>query len=236
MRTKLHRIASAANGDRKMCNLKRYLIGLAALALGLISAPAMAQVLEDLRCDSITGGGWIIGPTGGKANFGVGGGCKRDEFWGHLQYIDRAALVTIAGQTLVVELKVHWLEITGYNMITAAPPGEPPESNLVRGQREICGTARTNLPSPNNEVEFRVRVQDNGEPGAGAPPDADLFALLLSPRGSVSGTPPIYFAVNFLGGGNIKLHKPNRDRFIGGFGIVGRQGEAGPGCSPAVPA
>jgi len=231
MRTKLHRIASAANGDRKMCNLKRYLIGLAALALGLLSASAMAQVPE-LKCDSVTGGGWIIGPAGGKANFGVGGGCKRDAFWGHLQYIDHGPPPALG----VNQLKVHWLTITGYNMITttAIPPGEQPsEEELVRGQREICGRARTNLPAPNDEVEFRVRVQDNGEPGAGPPPDA--FALLLSPRGSVAGTPPIYFAVNILGGGNIKLHKPNKDAFIGGFGVVGRQGAAGPGCSPAVP-
>src|SRR5207237_6347027 len=39
--------------------------------------------------DFVTGGGWIIGtPSGAKANFGVAGGRKNGELWGHLNYID----------------------------------------------------------------------------------------------------------------------------------------------------
>src|SRR2546422_2136675 len=50
---------------------------------------------------SLTGGGFII-VDGAKANFGVGGGCKRGTpTWGHLEYIDHGA-----------GLKVHWTSIT----------------------------------------------------------------------------------------------------------------------------
>src|SRR4029077_3659420 len=39
--------------------------------------------------DFVTGGGWITGtPSGAKANFGVAGGIKQGQFWGHLTYID----------------------------------------------------------------------------------------------------------------------------------------------------
>ncbi len=40
-------------------------------------------------CGKLTGGGWITGtPTGDKGTFGVSGGIRRGEFWGHLNYID----------------------------------------------------------------------------------------------------------------------------------------------------
>ena len=41
------------------------------------------------ECGKLTGGGWITGtPSGDKGNFGVSGGIRRGEFWGHLNYID----------------------------------------------------------------------------------------------------------------------------------------------------
>ena len=40
-------------------------------------------------CGKLTGGGWITGtPSGDKGTFGVSGGIRRGEFWGHLNYID----------------------------------------------------------------------------------------------------------------------------------------------------
>jgi hypothetical protein len=233
MRTELHRIASAADGDRKMCNLKRYVIGLAALALGLISAPAMAQVPDpsELKCDSITGGGWLL-PAEAKANFAIGGGCGRgpEPFWGHLQYVDHApqsANIPLPPSISVDQLKVHWLTITGYNMVL-----NEQRTQLIAGQREICGTARTNLLPPNDKVDFRVRVQDNGESGS-----MDEFAIVLS-KGvglGVGGVVVLYLrASEPIGGGNIKLHKPNRADFIGGFGEF-FQGDPGPGCVDLTP-
>src|SRR5687767_15288632 len=87
---------TSANGETNMRKeWKLYLMGIATLALGLISTPASAT-----ECDFITGGGYIVRPTGEKANFGVGGGCRKGQFWGHLQYIDRS---------FDPPLKVHWL-------------------------------------------------------------------------------------------------------------------------------
>ena len=166
---------------------KLYLIGIATLALGLISAPASAT-----QCDFITGGGYIVRPTGEKANFGVGGGCKKGQFWGHLQYIDRS---------IDPPLKVHWLTILGYRMFSA--PGSP-------GLRQVCGTARTNLPSPFDEVDFLVGMIDVNEPGS-----EDIFAIRLVKDGM-----PFYTTEPDLdhtlggaepGGGNLKLHKPTND-------------------------
>src|SRR2546425_12508003 len=114
--------------------------GIAALALTLASGAANAWM-----CDFLTGGGFIINPTtsnGAKANFGVGGGCKNGTAtWGHLEYIDHGS-----------GLNVHGTSITAY--IEQEP-----------GVRGICGTARTNLPSPNDNVDFVVRARDAGEPG-----------------------------------------------------------------------
>jgi hypothetical protein len=75
--------ASRENGESRMGNLKRYWIALAALALGLVSASAMAH------CDFLTGGGFkLVCDSGAKANFGIGGGCKHGACWGHLEYVD----------------------------------------------------------------------------------------------------------------------------------------------------
>src|SRR5438093_5637976 len=56
------------------------LVGVATLVLAGGSASAQS------RCDFLTGGGFIIRPSGAKANFGVAGGCKGGSpTWGHLQ-------------------------------------------------------------------------------------------------------------------------------------------------------
>src|SRR5439155_7543045 len=57
------------------------LVGVATLVLAGGSASAQST------CDFLTGGGFIIRPSGAKANFGVAGGCKGGSpTWGHLQY------------------------------------------------------------------------------------------------------------------------------------------------------
>jgi hypothetical protein len=89
--------------------------------------------------DFVTGGGFISGtPSGETANFGVGGGIKNGDYWGHLTYIDQAA-----------NLKVHATAITGYEIINETT-------------RKISGTARINNRSG---YTFEVTVSDNGEPG-----------------------------------------------------------------------
>src|SRR3989442_8013408 len=60
------------------------LVGVATLVLAGGSASAQST------CDFLTGGGFIIRPSGAKANFGVAGGCNGGSpTLGHLGYTDR---------------------------------------------------------------------------------------------------------------------------------------------------
>jgi len=174
----------------------RLALGIATLALALASGAANAD------CDFLTGGGFII-VDGAKANFGVGGGCKDGTpTWGHLEYIDHG-----------VGLKVHWTSITGYNQQFSTTDSRGRRA----GSRFICGTARTNLPSPNDNVNFIVRANDTGEPGT---TDEFDIQLSLSPGGFPFYTtnfffvgPPHQLNDGNGGGGNIQLHGPTAGNF-----------------------
>src|SRR5438445_368425 len=179
------------------------LLGVAALVL--TGGPAGAQ---DVPCDFVTGGGDII-PSGGtaKANFGIGGSCKAGgdgrTLWGHLEYIDHGF-----STPTVKKLDVHWTDITGYFFCGdpdcttfVDPPGQP------IGTRLICGTARTNQPSPDNNVNWAVKVTDNREPGKGS----DTFMIHV-----VGGSLDYTSGDQTLVGGNIQLHKPNNSGVFSG--------------------
>jgi hypothetical protein len=161
--------------------------GIATLALALASGAANAA------CDFLTGGGFIIihrNNGDAKANFGVGGGCRKDgtPTWGHLEYIDHG-----------IDLNVHWTSITAYF---------PDELDVDAKARFICGKARTNLYG---NVDFAVRAKDVAEPGVD-----DEFDIQLTQEGT--GTLRYTTNPNFLsplphklndgdgGGGNIQLH------------------------------
>jgi hypothetical protein len=177
--------------------------------LGLVAmmfAGGAAGAQELLRCDFLTGGGYIINNTA-KANFGVGGSCKPggDDhgLWGHLQYHDHGT-----------GLKVHWTTITGYFFCTdpsCVDVGPDVASAQPTGTRLICGTARTNQPFPDDTVDWAVTATDNREPGK----NNDVFSIhVVSQNGSfayTAGPQP-------LAGGNIQLHKPNKST---GFFEVG---------------
>lgn len=177
-----------------MCkDWKRYSIGIAALALGLLSAPASAH------CDKITGGGWIIVTSQpiphppAKGTFGAGGGCKHAQPWGHLEYHDHGN-----------GLNVHWLTITGYARVPGFDEGAENDPKR-KGRRLVCGTARTNLFG---DVDFAFDAWDRGEPGV-----IDEFKLRLVKDGVTVYTTE-HDADNTLGGdgpggGNLQLHKPN---------------------------
>ncbi len=89
--------------------------------------------------DFITGGGYIIAPSGGKGTFGVTGGIKNSDFWGHLTYIDHGT-----------NLRVKGTGVTAY-VVTG------PTSRHIEGTCEINGAPGT----------YTVDVADNGEPGRG---------------------------------------------------------------------
>jgi hypothetical protein len=149
----------------------------AAAALVLVSRPANAHFVP-VPCDFITGGGFIFSNEGDRVNFGAHGGCKNGEFWGHVNFVHRFP----SGN-----YHVDSIEITGYLFDPAFP-----------NARDICGFARTSL---GETVRFRIRMEDNGEPGEGV----DRLGIRLS-NGYFLFTRPI-------SGGNIQLHKPNPSTF-----------------------
>ena len=110
----------------------------------------VAQAHADITCaspqvcpqdkDFVTGGGYILVPSGDKGTFGVGGGVKNGNFWGHLVYKDHGA-----------NLRVKGTSVTAY-----AVTG--PTSRHIEGTCEING-----MPG-----KYMVEVADNGEPGKGA--------------------------------------------------------------------
>lgn len=94
----------------------------------------------DAECDKVTGGGWIVGtPSGAKGNFGVSGGTKGGEFWGHLNYVDHGT-----------GMHVRSTAVTAYQLDPANANGRYIHFNVLIGS--ASGTAV-------------VHVIDNGEPG-----------------------------------------------------------------------
>ena len=86
--------------------------------------------------DFVTGGGWIT-KDGAKGNFGVAGGRRKGELWGHLEYIDHGT-----------GMKVKGTGVTAY-----AATG--PTSRHIEGNADIDGESGS----------YMVDVSDNGEPG-----------------------------------------------------------------------
>ena len=154
---------------------------LAATALVVsVTVPAGAHWVPS-PCDFITGGGFIFLDGGARANFGSHGGCKNGAFWGHVNYVDHGGFM---GQR---PYHVDSTEITGYLVESGYP-----------NARDICGFARTNA---GETVRFRVRMEDNGEPGVN-----DRFGIRLSNNYLVTARK---LADGGPGGGNIQLHNPN---------------------------
>ncbi len=188
---------------RVVCTL--FAAGAAALAVAFTEVKVSAWA-----CDFLTGGGYIF-VNGAKANFGVGGGCKKNvpdqhgPYWGHLEYHDHGN-----------GLNAHWQTITAYREWESSLD----EKGRFLGQRLICGTARTNLYG---DVYFAVVARDAGEPGVNDEFDIQLkdrltLAIRYSTFGwDTSGGYPHKLGGGNGGGGNIQLHKPNPSN-VGVFG------------------
>ena len=177
----------------------------AVLVLGTTAPPAKAWATLP-PCDFLTGGGWIV-YLGNKGTFGVGGGCKfGSPTWGHLEYVDHGT-----------GLNVHATGITDYIFVDDGSNGTDPKTGQPTGTRYICGTARTNLPSPNDNVNFIVRARDTGEPGVNDQFDIRLKNQFSMPvYDTTTECPQFHYLGSYApctpgngGGGNIQLHKPN---------------------------
>jgi hypothetical protein len=181
--------------------MHRVISALGVVALVLAGGAAAAQ--NPVPCDFVTGGGYIIN-NGAKANFGVGGSCKDGGdghgLWGHLEYVDHGGATS--GSSSVSPFKVHWTTITGYffcsdpTCTTFVPAQSQPS-----GTRLICGTATTNLPSPDDTVNWFVKATDNDQPS-----NNDLFMIGVT---SQTGTFAYFTGDDPLAGGEIEIHKPN---------------------------
>jgi len=187
-------------------------LGFALVAGGLVVAVATAVLMFTpvavkawgIPCDFLTGGGFII-YKGAHANFGVGGGCKfGSPTWGHLEYLDHGT-----------GLNVHWTSITGYFPDGNTAPN--PKTGQPTGARFVCGIARTNLPMPDDTVNFVAYAKDAGEPGVNDTFDiylrnrvthAVVYDTLYECYGHYLGSSAPCSPGNG-GGGNIQLHKPN---------------------------
>jgi hypothetical protein len=169
---------------RKPISLAALAGTIAAAALG-ISTPMQAQAhMVQAPCDFITSGGFIYKDNGAMANFGANGGCKNDQFWGDVNYVDHEHNFHLKSTV-----------ITGYLFDPATP-----------NSRDICGKGRVNDSA--YEVMFRIRLVDNGEPGS-----SDTFGItidnwhaperfyMVSSRQLANGQG---------GGGNVQLHKSNK--------------------------
>jgi len=142
-------------------------------------------------CDFTTGGGFVLNDDGSKVNFGIVGGCKNGGFFGHVNIENHDTATFFAG------LHVSSTSIDGYFTPSVG-------SNI----RDICGTAKTNFAPPNDTLKFRVRTEDNGEPGSG-PTGPDRFGVKLCNAEGMCSTTFGWLPTRYLAGGNIQLHKPN---------------------------
>lgn len=90
-------------------------------------------------CGKVTGGGWIVATAGEKGTFGMSGGIRRGELWGHLSYNDHGA-----------SLKVQSTAVTGFTT-----DASDPNAKTITYAVTINGAPGT----------ATLRVVDKGEPG-----------------------------------------------------------------------
>jgi hypothetical protein len=147
------------------------------LLAGVLTAGSAYAHVVPAPCDFITGGGFVFTDSGARANFGAHGGCKHGAFWGHVNFLDHS---------FNPPAHLRSTEITGYTMDPQFP-----------NQRDICGFGVVTVNGGSFTVRFRVRMEDNGEPGRGR----DRFGIRIDNVYDLTTRP--------LVGGNIQLHKPN---------------------------
>lgn len=150
---------------------------------GALTAGSANAHFVPAPCDFITGGGWVVADSGAKVNFGSHGGCKNGAFWGHVNVVDHST--NPPGH-------LKSTRITGYLMDPAFP-----------NARDICGEGEVTINGGRFMTTFRVRMEDNGEPGG-----SDRFGVRMN-NGYWLTTRELGPPGPTGGGGNIQLHKPN---------------------------
>ena len=130
------------SGDVSLCAIRLEFCHCIDGFFGLINAGITSNGKPEAPsdCGKITGGGWITGtPSGAKGTFGMSGGIRRGEFWGHLNYIDHGT-----------GMKVESTAVTGFSNDPTSSTGR-----IITYAVNINGAAGT----------ATLRAVDNGEPG-----------------------------------------------------------------------
>ncbi|MEK6699378.1 MAG: ice-binding family protein [Nitrospirota bacterium] len=134
----------------------------AAATLTGVTVSACSPGTPPMVCkDFVTGGGWIMLPSGSKGTFGVTGGIKHGKLRGHLTYVDHGSK-----GSKVKDMKVKGTGVTAYTVVDAT-------TRHIEGTAEINGEAG---------YTYQVDVKDSGEPGRD-----DMFSLRLSNNYTASG-------------------------------------------------
>ncbi len=135
--------ASNTSGDIAVSAIHFYVCHCIEGHVGLVRAGITSDgrpPQPDGDCGKVTGGGWIVGtPSGEKGTFGMSGGIRRGEFWGHLNFIDHGTGMNVSSTA-----------VTGFQV-------DPSNANgrIISYSVTINGVAGT----------ARLLVIDNGEPG-----------------------------------------------------------------------
>lgn len=169
--------------QRKTISLITAAGALAAAAFSIATPVEVQAHMVQAPCDFITSGGFVYKDDGAMANFAADGGCKHNDFWGNVNYVDH-------------EFNFHMksTQITGYLFDPANP-----------NSRDICGKARVNDSA--YEVMFRIHLEDNGEPGTN-----DKFGIVIDNWNAPTRFYTVSsrkLANGEGGGGNVQLHKSN---------------------------
>ena len=97
---------------------------------------------SESACGKLTGGGFIVGtPSGAHGSFGVSGGIRRGQFWGHLNYIDHGTgmhvtSTAVTGFTVLdavtrqISYNVNIDGVAGTATVIAADNGEPGRNDI----------------------------------------------------------------------------------------------------------
>jgi hypothetical protein len=106
-------------------------------------------------CDKLTGGGFIVGtPSGAHGSFGVSGGIRRGEFWGHVNYIDHGT-----------GMHVRSTAVTGYTNV-GGNTRKIDYTVDINGQAGTCSVLATDNGEPGRNDRFDITVS-NGYHAAG---------------------------------------------------------------------
>ncbi|HEV2437919.1 MAG TPA: choice-of-anchor P family protein [Verrucomicrobiae bacterium] len=130
------------------------------------------------ECGKLTGCGWITGtPSGAKGTFGVSGGIRFGQFWGHLNYIDHGTGMHVISQ-----------DVSAFTI-------DPNDSD--------CADITYDVTIDGNPGTAYVVACDNDDTGNGEQGTKDTFSITLSNGYSASGD----LGNSQPGGGTIQMHK-----------------------------